>query len=79
MKHTDKDNALFEALNSSKLGRDFVDYANRVITEMCDVRTHQADDESKVAKMAAKRIQNDFIDKIKLRTNMEPAGPDEYE
>lgn len=63
-----EDILLFRGLKDSKTGQDLIDYLNRLLAHLCDIR--QLDDTSDLAlkgrKDAARIIENDIIKQIRM-------------
>lgn len=79
MRLNEKDSELFKTLNKSTLGKDLVDYLERVISYTCDVRNMTDEDSAESVKKAANVIQVNVIDKIKLRSPIKEVSKGQFE
>lgn len=76
MKLTKQDIELFKALSKSELGKNLVDYLNRLSDHICDVRSMKPEDTKESVVKASAMIKEKIINKITKVNDLRetPAG-----
>ena len=74
----EKENQLFETLNTSNIGKELVEYLKKKQSEICDSRNWSKEDTRESSLIASKTIQ-EIIDKIVLRREKKQARTNNFE
>lgn len=62
-----KEIELFKSLGQSSIGKDIAEFAERLVTSMCDSRNWGPNDTKDVVNKAADLVQKELIDRIRLQ------------
>lgn len=70
---------MFKALSGSDLGKQLLDYLDRMMSNVCDSRNWGEHDTKESTKRVAKVIEDGLINKIKLQNKDKSVSTNEYE
>lgn len=79
MKITKEDKDLFDNLSNSQMGRQLLDYLDRLSDNICDARNWGEGDTKESTTKAAQSIKKHISDKITFKKQPAPRGRNDYE
>lgn len=78
MKLNEKEIKLFKLLSKSDIGKDLIEYCDRLITYTCDVRNMNEKDTKESIQKAADIIETHLINRIKKVSDLKEQNPTSF-